>query len=110
MPRKPGKPKESIIDWMNRTNAELAAKRAQQPLTSPPTPTSARKAANLSHEQIAKHPKYVPLTIWAQLMFGEYSPHVNTLRRWVNDGRIQPQPKKMGRYWFVRVDAEYTPD
>jgi hypothetical protein len=55
-------------------------------------------------------PRYVPLAIWAQLMFGEYSPHVNTLRRWVNEGRIHPQPKKMGRYCFVKVDAEYVPD
>jgi hypothetical protein len=108
MPKKPAKPKESLVDWVLRGNAELAAEKAKR---SPPAePIKRRSRHKLPAEELPKHPRYVPLTIWAQLMFGEYSPHVNTLRKWVHDGRIQPQPKKMGRYWFVKVDAEYTPD
>ena len=108
MPKKPAKPKESLVDWVLRGNAELAAEKAKR---SPPTaPVKGRSRHKLPADQVVKHPKYVPLAIWAQLMFGEHSPHVNTLRRWVNEGHIQPQPKKMGRYWFVKVDAEYVPD
>jgi hypothetical protein len=107
MPKKPAKPKESLVDWVQRGNAELAADRAKRP---PPTEPVKRRSRHKPAEELSKHPRYVPLAIWAHLMFGEYSPHVNTLRRWVNDGRIQPQPRKMGRYWFVKVDAEYVPD
>jgi predicted site-specific integrase-resolvase len=38
------------------------------------------------------------------------APHVNTLRRWVNDGRIQPQPEKIGRIWRVKREAKYVND
>jgi len=55
-------------------------------------------------------PKYVPLTVWAELMFGEHAPHRNTLMRWVNDGRIYPLPKKIGRTWFCTPDADYIDD
>lgn len=32
-------------------------------------------------------------------------PHTNTLLRWVHDGRIQPQPKKVGKAWQVTRDT-----
>lgn len=44
---------------------------------------------------------------WAKAKFGEHAPHVNTLRRWVREGRIHPQPKKVGKTWFVKPHAEY---
>jgi hypothetical protein len=37
-------------------------------------------------------------------------PHENTLLRWVHDGRIQPQPKKIGKSWQVKRDAQYVAD
>jgi hypothetical protein len=94
MPKKLVKPKESLVDWVMRTT--------------PPQQLKPRKSAQLSADQVAKQPKYLTLAAWAQLMFGEHAPHINTLRRWVHDGHIQPQPKKMGKYWFVKVDAEYV--
>jgi hypothetical protein len=107
MPKKPAKPKESLADWVSRTTPGLADN--VRPLPSDHG-TRWRNQPKLPTDQTVKHPKYVPLVVWAQLMFGEYSPHINTLRSWVHDGRIQPQPKKMGRHWFVKVDAEYVPD
>lgn len=55
-------------------------------------------------------PRLVPLKEWAKLVFGDYAPHVNTLHRWVNDGRIYPQPQKVGKNWFVKPTAEYKGD
>lgn len=52
-------------------------------------------------------PKLVSLKDWAQMTFGERTPHVNTLRNWVNNGRIYPRPMKIGRGWFVKPDAQY---
>jgi hypothetical protein len=54
-------------------------------------------------------PKYVTLQEWAATMFSKV-PHNNTLLRWVHDGRIQPQPRKIGKHWQVRPNAEYTSD
>lgn len=54
-------------------------------------------------------PRYVTLTEWATAMFSKV-PHNNTLLRWVHEGRIQPQPKKVGREWWVRPTAEYVSD
>jgi hypothetical protein len=55
-------------------------------------------------------PKLVCLTDWAKITFGEKIPHVNTLRRWVNDGRISPRPQKIGKAWYVKPNAEYKAD
>jgi hypothetical protein len=54
-------------------------------------------------------PRYITLQEWAKAMFSRV-PHNNTLLRWVHDGRIQPQPKKIGRVWQVRPNAEYVAD
>jgi predicted site-specific integrase-resolvase len=53
--------------------------------------------------------RYITLDEWAETMFSQ-KPHINTLRRWVHDGRIQPQPEKIGRLWRVKRDARYVND
>lgn len=52
-------------------------------------------------------PKLIPLIDWASITFGEKKPHINTLRRWVNDGLISPRPQKIGKAWYVKPNAEY---
>lgn len=54
-------------------------------------------------------PRYISLAEWGALMFSKV-PHTNTLLRWVHEGRIQPQPKKIGRAWRVKPTAEYVDD
>lgn len=54
-------------------------------------------------------PRYITLSEWAKEMFSKV-PHNNTLLRWVHEGRIQPQPKKIGRCWRVKPEAEYRED
>lgn len=55
-----------------------------------------------------KQPKWITLKEWAESMFGEKQPHNNTLLNWVHEGRITPEPKKMGKSWFVRPNAEHS--
>ncbi len=50
--------------------------------------------------------RYVTLQEWAATMFSKV-PHENTLRRWVHDGHIKPKPRKVGKAWQVKRDAEY---
>ncbi|SAK53115.1 Excisionase-like protein [Caballeronia calidae] len=54
-------------------------------------------------------PRLIPLSEWAVIVFGENTFHPSTLLRWVHDGRISPQPKKIGRTYFVDPKAEYVP-
>lgn len=54
--------------------------------------------------------KLVRIRDWAKIVFGEKPPHPNTLHRWTHDGRIFPQPKKVGRNWYVNPNAEYRGD
>ncbi|WGG52597.1 excisionase [Rugamonas sp. DEMB1] len=42
--------------------------------------------------------------------FWRYAPHPNTLLRWVHEGRIQPQPRRIGRTWWVTPAADYRGD
>lgn len=51
--------------------------------------------------------RYITLKEWAETMFSKV-PHTNTLLRWVHDGHIQPQPKKVGKAWQVKRDAQYV--
>lgn len=53
--------------------------------------------------------KWVPLLDWAKAKYTK-APHVNTLLRWVHEGRIQPQPEKHGKSWQVKAHAEYKGD
>lgn len=52
-------------------------------------------------------PKYIPVKVWAEQMFGEFAPHRHTLSKWIRTGRIRPMPVKVGRTYFCRRDAEY---
>lgn len=56
------------------------------------------------------HPRWVSLREWAKSVYGDSKPHINTLLKWVHDGRIQPQPEKHGKSWRVRPHAEYKGD
>ena len=78
------------------------AKRAPKPKPKPAEPTPTAYTAN-------PVPRYITLNEWAVSQFSRV-PHYNTLIRWVHDGRIQPQPKKIGRAWRVRPHAEYVCD
>lgn len=51
--------------------------------------------------------KLVTLESWALSRYPDQVPHINTLRRWAREGRIQPQPVKHGRSYRVRENAEY---
>ncbi|MBN3814691.1 hypothetical protein G3N97_37170 [Paraburkholderia sp. Ac-20347] len=41
-------------------------------------------------------------------MFGDRVPHANTLLNWIKNGKIRPVPRKVGRQYFCRPDAEYV--
>lgn len=65
-----------------------------------PEPASARSAIK---------PLFITLQEWAAASFSKV-PHNNTLLRWVHEGRIQPQPEKIGRIWRVKPAAVYKAD
>lgn len=50
----------------------------------------------------------IPVRTWAQAVFGERVPHANTLLNWIKNGKIRPMPRKVGRQYFCRPDAEYV--
>ncbi|PQP20197.1 excisionase [Burkholderia cepacia] len=52
--------------------------------------------------------KLIPVATWADSVFGEYRPHKNTLLNWIKNGRIRPVPRKVGREYFCRPEAEYV--
>ena len=54
-------------------------------------------------------PRFITLQEWAAATFSKV-PHNNTLLRWVHEGRIQPQPEKIGRIWRVKPAAVYKAD
>lgn len=85
------KEKEYIVDWMVR---------AAPPASAAPRPMVTSSAG----------PRLIPLQVWAANMFGEHAPHANTLLRWTHEGRIQPQPRKISRRWWVSPGAEYCAD
>lgn len=98
------KPKQSLDDWVRNNSAVLA-------LTAPPRfvqkPSSFPRNANTDLPKFTT--RYITLTEWAASQFSRV-PHYNTLIKWVHDGRIQPQPVKIGRAWQVRPHAEYVCD
>jgi hypothetical protein len=53
--------------------------------------------------------KLIPLTDWADRIYGDQAPNVDTLRRWAREARISPAPVKHGRSYFVAPDATYVP-
>lgn len=50
----------------------------------------------------------IPVSNWALAIFGDHQPHRNTLRNWIKNGRIRPLPRKIGRTYFCKPDAEYV--
>lgn len=50
--------------------------------------------------------KEVSLVTWGASKF-DPPPSAATLRRWRAEGLIHPAPRKVGRSWMVREDAEY---
>jgi predicted site-specific integrase-resolvase len=50
----------------------------------------------------------IPVSDWAAKIFGDRRPHANTLLNWIKHGKIRPFPKKVGRQYFCRPDAEYV--
>lgn len=52
----------------------------------------------------------IPLDTWAAQQFPVGTPHIQTLRRWAREGKISPPPRKHGRAYYVRQDAEYQTD
>jgi predicted site-specific integrase-resolvase len=61
----------------------------------------------MSMQQVKIQSRYVTLKEWAEQMFSK-TPHINTLHRWVHDGHIRPKPRKVGKAWQVKRDAEYV--
>ncbi|WP_179703741.1 excisionase [Paraburkholderia bryophila] len=55
-----------------------------------------------------RRPKLIPLSVWAEEMFGEYAPPIRTIRNWIAAGKIYPPPVKVGRAYFVKPEAEYV--
>ncbi|NML61792.1 hypothetical protein HHL21_12015 [Massilia sp. RP-1-19] len=77
---------------------------AEKRVSPPRTVAPATKPASVAQ------PRLVPIAVWAAMVFGEHAPHSNTLLRWIHDGRIQPQARKIGRKWWVAPTAEYRED
>lgn len=50
----------------------------------------------------------LPLLDWAKLRY-DPPPSIRTLRAWVRDGRIYPEPELVGRGYRVQPDAIYVP-
>jgi predicted site-specific integrase-resolvase len=55
-------------------------------------------------------PILLPLADWAKLLLGDHAPCVGTLRKWAREGRINPQPVKMGKLYVVERHARYLGD
>lgn len=55
------------------------------------------------------HNPQVTLETWIETQFApECRPHINTVRRWAATHRIQPEPVKCGRSYYVDPAARYT--
>lgn len=86
--------KQSLVEWVLES---------QQPAQRTPNAGPTRQAAPAG-------PRYLPLKVWADQVFGEHQPHYNTLLRWIREGRIQPPAKRIGRHYYVRPEADYWED
>lgn len=104
MAKKPPMTPEALVDWVLKDRTGAQGKGATR------TPAPPPHSMHLLPEDTIVLPRYIPLEVWASLLLGEHAPHINTLRRWVHDGRIRPQPVKIGKSWCVRKDAAYIPD
>lgn len=52
--------------------------------------------------------RLIPISEWAEAVFGSHRPHRHTLASWIDKGLIRPVPKKIGRAYFCAPDAEYV--
>ncbi len=52
--------------------------------------------------------KWMRLKEWVTTTYGDNPPHINTIRNWIRDGKISPPPRKHGRDYYFRPDAEYV--
>jgi hypothetical protein len=53
-------------------------------------------------------PQYITLQAWAEARYPNNVPHPNTLRRWAQNGTIQPRPFKRGNVYMVTPDARHS--
>lgn len=93
------KEKESLAEW---------ARRDSESIVKAPRPSIIRQG--IAATKPASQPRLVPLREWAAIVFGVHAPHPSTLLRWVHEGRIQPQPRRIGRTWWVAPAADYRGD
>ena len=49
----------------------------------------------------------VKLETWARIVYGDDAPSIYTLRRWCQQGKIQPPAQKHGRAIYVKREARY---
>lgn len=54
-------------------------------------------------------PRLVSLQGWIDKTFLERRPSIQTARRWARMGRINPQPVRHGRDYYVDLSAVYVP-
>lgn len=104
-PKQPATKKEPLVEWLQKNRAEMQAEKSVPSRAPPPY-----GSMHLLPEDMIGLPRFIPLTFWVALLLGEHAPHLNTVLRWVHDGRIYPQPVKVGKSWQVRKDAAYVPD
>jgi hypothetical protein len=51
--------------------------------------------------------RLMTLEEWAEAVYGEHRPNLDTLRRWARECRIYPPAEKHGRTYFVSAEARY---
>ena len=78
-----------------RRNAQVGE--SAPPIANPPMEPKTNKPS----------PKLIPVSVWAEEMFGDYAPARNTLLSWIKNGKITPAPIKVGRRYFCKPDARY---
>ena len=52
--------------------------------------------------------KLLTLEEWAEAVYGKRPPSKSTLRRWIKNSMIYPQPEKHGKYYRVLESARYS--
>ena len=105
--------KYDLVKWIQEAPAEELKIRPSQTVKVMPRTDIARAGAAMPPQTLPSskvRPRFVPLRVWAEMQFGDHAPHNNTLLKWVHEGRIQPQPQKIGRMYWVKPAAEYVAD
>lgn len=102
----PPKQQKSLIERINEDTANV--RRTARPGDGNASKVQLQAIPPSESETPARRmPKLVPIAVWAEMVFGEYAPHRNTLRSWVQNGKILPLPVKVGRRFFCSPDARY---